>query len=70
MREFNSRWVRWALTFETPLVKPLLQPARTQASTVTLRVYRDNAVAIALYTSLGFSEQEEESTQELLFMRL
>ena len=42
----------------------------TQASTVTLRVYRDNAVAIALYTSLGFSEQQEESTQELLFMRL
>jgi ribosomal protein S18 acetylase RimI-like enzyme len=41
---------------------------RTQATTVTLRVYRDNAAAVALYASLGFAPVETESGQDVLFM--
>lgn len=40
----------------------------TGASTVTLRVYRDNPAARSLYSSLGFSVIESESTDDLLFM--
>lgn len=42
--------------------------ASTGASTVTLRVYRDNHAARSLYSSLGFSVIESESTHDLLFM--
>lgn len=38
------------------------------ASTITLRVYRANAVAMSLYSSLGFNVVESMSTEELLFM--
>jgi ribosomal-protein-alanine N-acetyltransferase len=38
------------------------------ALTVTLRVYRDNVIAVSLYSSLGFSVVESKSTEELLFM--
>jgi len=41
----------------------------TQATAVTLRAYRSNAGAVALYESLGFSEVASESTDEILFMR-
>jgi ribosomal-protein-alanine N-acetyltransferase len=41
----------------------------TGAHTVTLRVYRDNAVAVALYASLGFTPVESESDEDLLFMK-
>jgi ribosomal-protein-alanine N-acetyltransferase len=41
----------------------------TGANTVTLRVYRDNAVAVALYASLGFTPVESESDADLLFMK-
>lgn len=41
----------------------------TRARAVTLRAYRDNATAVALYESLGFSEVAAESTDEVLFMR-
>ena len=40
----------------------------TGASTVTLRVYRDNHAARSLYSSLGFSVITSESTDDLLFM--
>ena len=40
----------------------------TRATTVTLRVYRDNKAALSLYSSLGFSGVEPESTSDLLFM--
>lgn len=36
---------------------------------LTLRVYRDNAGAVALYRDLGFQQVEASSTPELLFMR-
>lgn len=41
---------------------------QTGAPVVTLRVYRDNIVAHALYLSLGFSTVESKSTDDLLFM--
>jgi ribosomal protein S18 acetylase RimI-like enzyme len=41
----------------------------TGANTVTLRVYRDNTVAVALYASLGFMPVESESDEDLFFMR-
>ena len=41
----------------------------TGAEEVTLRVYRQNAVALSLYSSLGFSTDQAESTEEILFMR-
>lgn len=40
----------------------------TGASTLTLRVYRDNTAALSLYTSLGFIPIETESTEAVLFM--
>jgi len=42
----------------------------TGANAVTLRVYRDNPTALALYSSLGFSPIEAESTAEVLFMKM
>ncbi|MFY0665089.1 MAG: GNAT family N-acetyltransferase [Natronospirillum sp.] len=53
------------------LVEKLMAQAvqTTRASTVTLRVYRDNEAALALYSSLGFTGVESESTGEVLFMR-
>jgi ribosomal protein S18 acetylase RimI-like enzyme len=42
----------------------------TGATAVTLRVYRDNPAAIALYSSLGFVPVEVESAEEVLFMRM
>lgn len=42
----------------------------TGASAVTLRVYRDNPVALALYASLGFTAVEAASTEELLLMTM
>ncbi|MGM0544957.1 MAG: GNAT family N-acetyltransferase [Pseudomonadota bacterium] len=52
------------------LFEKLIAKAResTGASTVTLRVYRDNHAARSLYSSLGFSVIESESTDGLLFM--
>ncbi len=41
----------------------------TGATEVTLRVFRDNTTALSLYSSLGFSAIEAESSQEVLFMR-
>lgn len=41
----------------------------SQAKAVTLRVYRDNAAAVALYASLGFCEVTAESSDQLLFMK-
>jgi ribosomal protein S18 acetylase RimI-like enzyme len=42
----------------------------TSATAVTLRAYRDNLVAVGLYSSLGFVEVAAESTKDVLFMRL
>lgn len=36
---------------------------------LTLRVYRDNTAALALYRDLGFQQVEASSTPELLFMQ-
>lgn len=41
----------------------------TGVTAVTLRVYRDNAAAFALYCSLGFTPVEPASTEEVWFMR-
>ncbi|MNI82258.1 hypothetical protein D3C73_1389500 [compost metagenome] len=35
---------------------------------LTLKVYRDNQAAVALYRDLGFVASEDASTPELLFM--
>ncbi|MEO8466584.1 MAG: N-acetyltransferase [Gammaproteobacteria bacterium] len=40
------------------------------ARAVTLAVYRDNAAALALYESLGFTPVDSRSTPESLIMRL
>ncbi|QNI02059.1 GNAT family N-acetyltransferase [Halomonas sp. SH5A2] len=52
------------------LCEKLIAQARqsTGASTVTLRVYRDNPAARSLYSSLGFFIVESESIDDLLFM--
>lgn len=52
------------------LCEKLITKARQSAgaSTVTLRVYRDNHAARSLYSSLGFFVIESESTHDLLFM--
>jgi ribosomal protein S18 acetylase RimI-like enzyme len=42
----------------------------TSATAVTLRVYRDNLVAVGLYERLGFVEVDEESTDDVLFMKM
>lgn len=41
----------------------------TGATAVTLRVNRDNAAALSLYCSLGFTPVEPAFTEEVLFMR-
>ena len=43
--------------------------AGTGAEAITLRVYRDNRAARALYERLGFAVVAAESDDELLFMR-
>ena len=43
--------------------------AVTGATGVTLRVFRNNAAALSLYSSLGFSAVEAESSQDVLFMQ-
>jgi [ribosomal protein S18]-alanine N-acetyltransferase len=40
----------------------------TGATAVTLRVYRDNAAALHLYSSLGFMPVAAKSSEEVLFM--
>lgn len=42
----------------------------TDATTVTLRVYRDNVPALNLYKSLGFIAVASESTEAVLFMKM
>ena len=42
----------------------------TSATAVTLRAYRDNLVAVGLYSSLGFVEVAAESTDDVLFMKM
>lgn len=44
--------------------------AATGASAVTLRVFRDNQAAMALYESFGFSPVVAECTEDAMFMRL
>lgn len=41
---------------------------RTAAVQLTLKVYRSNQAAVALYRDLGFVASEDASTPELLFM--
>jgi [ribosomal protein S18]-alanine N-acetyltransferase len=43
---------------------------KTQANAVTLRVYKDNLIAVRLYTSLGFGIITEESTDDVFFMKM
>lgn len=44
--------------------------ARHGAVPITLRVYRDNTPALALYTRLGFGPVEESGDTDVAFMRL
>jgi [ribosomal protein S18]-alanine N-acetyltransferase len=57
--------------FGRELCRQLITAAKasTGASSITLRVYKDNEVALALYLSLGFKQQAEESDGQVLFMR-
>jgi ribosomal protein S18 acetylase RimI-like enzyme len=57
--------------FGRDLCCQLIAAARknTGASSITLRVYKDNEAALALYLSLGFKQQAEESDGQVLFMR-
>src|SRR6218665_2648755 len=54
------------------LCKQLISTAlrSTSAVAVTLRAYRENATAVALYLSLGFVEVVPDSTDDVLFMKL
>ena len=56
--------------FGRTLCRQLIAEAvlQTGARRITLRVYRDNLAAIALYLGLGFSAVESESTGEVFFM--
>lgn len=53
------------------LVQALMAQALQSAAVerLTLRVYRDNVAAMALYRDLGFQPMEDASTPELLFMQ-
>lgn len=53
------------------LCRQLIEKAvrRTGAGTISLRVYRDNAVALALYVDLGFVVDSSQSSTEVLFMQ-
>ena len=53
------------------LVQALIAQAFQAAAVerLTLRVYRDNAAAVALYRSLGFEPVDAASTPTLLFMQ-
>lgn len=53
------------------LCQALMQRAvqDTGAQAITLRVFRDNPVAVALYEQLGFAPVDAESTDSVLFMR-
>ncbi|MBC7918701.1 MAG: GNAT family N-acetyltransferase [Rhodoferax sp.] len=53
------------------LVEQLLARALqvSGVDTVTLRVYRDNGAALALYSSLGFVQVPNESNAEMFFMQ-
>ncbi|GAC1319163.1 MAG: hypothetical protein NVS3B11_05080 [Collimonas sp.] len=42
----------------------------TSAEAVTLRVYRDNVTALAMYSDLGFAPVEAESDAEVLMMKM
>jgi len=42
----------------------------TGARVVTLRARRTNAAALALYTRLGFTPDETESAEDVVFMRM
>lgn len=42
----------------------------TSATTVTLRVYKDNPTAVGLYARLGFAELAEQSTDDVFFMHM
>ena len=57
--------------FGRELCRQLMAAAKddTGASSVTLRVYRDNTLALGLYLSLGFRQEAEESEGQVLFMR-
>ncbi|WP_211462062.1 GNAT family N-acetyltransferase [Collimonas silvisoli] len=54
------------------LCRLLIDEARsaTAAQAVTLRVYRDNAAAYAIYSGLGFVPVEAESDAEVLMMKM
>ena len=56
--------------FGRKLCQQLMKKAvqRTGARKITLRVYRDNTPAVALYLNLGFVPVRSESTDEILFM--
>ena len=53
------------------LCQQLIEKAvhKTGASEITLRVYRDNSVALSLYVDLGFLVDDSKSTDEVLFMK-
>ncbi len=53
------------------LVQALIAQACQAAAVerLTLRVYRDNAAAVAVYSSLGFEPVDAASTPALLFMQ-
>lgn len=64
----QARGQGWGKVLLQQLIRQAL--AATGASSVTLRVYRDNPSALKLYAGLGFQPEEAQSNDEMLFMRL
>jgi len=64
--EFRGRGLGRELCVQ--LISAALQA--TTATAVTLRAYKDNLAAVALYSSLGFVEVASESTDDAVFMKM
>lgn len=56
--------------YGTLLCKLLISEAlkTTNAEKITLRVYRDNAKALAIYSNLGFLNDESENDKDVMLM--
>lgn len=64
--EFRGRGLGRELCVQ--LISAALQA--TAATAVTLRAYKDNLAAVALYSSLGFVELAAESSDDAFFMKM
>ncbi|KAG0752830.1 hypothetical protein G6F24_013351 [Rhizopus arrhizus] len=65
--EFRGRDFVFMLVLLQLMIAEALQSPGVQR--LTLRVYRDNAAAVALYRDFGFQPVDDASTPDLLFMQ-